>query len=521
MNKGGPTTGLPFHLLSHKRCLLKKYRIAIGGLSHEANSFSGFLIPHATFKRIWERRGQALLDDAPGVGSESGGAISLFNHCNDVELVPLVDASGGAGGKIEQAVYEGYHNELLDMIKAAMPVDAVFLALHGAGIAEQENDVEGAILQSIRDLVGPDIPIAVSLDLHGDITPRMVRHATFIVGFRHYPHDDIFDTGRRTAGLLMRTLRGDITPVMKAVKVPIIAACQNQNTKTDGPLLDLHALSRTREASGEVLAASYFPVQHGIDLPETSMCMVTVADDDEASAERVANEMAGFAWENRHRFHASFIEPEEAIAIGLTTNGGPIVLSEASDCVGGGAHGDSSLVIEALCAHAPDASACVLLTDPETVTQAKMVGVGGSFHANLGNKLSTCYGEPLSATVTVIGFTNGIFRYKGGWLSNADSSMGPSVHIRLGNIDILVCSEPTYEYGAEQLLSAGIDPWEKKFVVVKNPMNFQQYYADAPLQIHLDTPGPTTGKIAEPMWQNLNRPIFPLDDNFTPSFRNL
>jgi microcystin degradation protein MlrC len=500
---------------------MKKFRIAVGGLSHEANSFSGFLIPRTTFERVWERRGQALLVDAPAAGCECGGAISLFNRCEDVELIPLVDAAAGAGGKIEQAVYEAYRDELVNRIRAAMPVDAVFLALHGAGIAERENDIEGAILETVYDLVGPDVPIAVTLDLHGDITPKMVRYATFMVGYRHYPHDDIFDTGRRTAGLLMRTLRNEIHPVMHAIKIPVIAACQNQNTKTKGPLTDLHALARTREATGEVLAASYFTVQHGIDLPETSLCMVAVADDNRPGALKVAQEMAIYAWDNRHRFLVDYVTPRAAIEQGLATAGGPIVLSEASDCVGGGAYGDSSIVIKALYEHAPEASACILLTDPTTVKQASQVGAGGKFRARLGNSLSSCYGEPMDAEVKVEKFCDGIFHYRGGWLSEVDSSMGPSVHLRLGSIDILACSEPTYEYGAEQLLSAGIDPWEKKFVVVKNPMNFQQYYADAPLQIHLDTPGPTTGKIAEPMWQNLNRPVFPLDDNFTPEFKPL
>jgi len=171
--------------------------------------------------------------------------------------------------------------------------------------------------------------------------------------------------------------------------------------------------------------------------------------------------------------------------------------------------------------HAPEATACMLLTDPETVTQARQAGIGGNFRARLGNKLSSCYGDPLEAEVAVVQLCDGSFQYRGGWLSDALSSMGPSAHLKLGQIDILACSEPSYEYGAEQLLSAGIDPWERKFVVVKNPMNFQQYYADAPLLIHLDTPGPTTGNIAEPMWRNLNRPTFPLDDGFTPTFARL
>lgn len=500
---------------------MKKFRIAVGGLSHEANSFSNFLIVKETFERVWERRGQSLLDDAPQAGIETGGAISLFNHCDDVEIVPLLDAACGAGGKIEQAVFEGYRDDLLSLLKAAMPVSAVFLALHGAAIAEEENDVDGAILQVVRHLVGPEIPIAATLDLHGDITSAMVEHATFIIGYRHYPHDDIFDTGRRAAGLLMRVLHQEVTPFMCAVKVPVIAACQNQNTKTEGPLTDLHALSRTREATGEVLAASYFAVQHGIDLPNTSLCMVTITDGDEINAKKVAQEMAEFTWANRHRFLVDYISPEQAITQGLETDGGPIVLSEASDCVGGGAHGDSSIVLKSLQECAPNASACILLTDPDTVAQSRLAGVGSRFQARLGNSLSSCYGEPMDVEVTVVKFCDGIFQYRGGWLSGAESSMGPSAHIKFGLIDILVCSEPSYEYGAEQLLSAGINPWDMKFVVVKNPMNFQQYYADAPLQIHLDTPGPTTGKIAEPMWKNLKRPVFPLDDDFTPTYKYL
>ncbi len=500
---------------------MKKYRIAVGGFSFEANTFSSVVVYEETFRRVWECLGDDMLTRAPQGGVETGGAISVLQTCDDVEILPLIDVAAGAGGRIAQSTYLHYQRILLERLDMAGPVDAVFLALHGAAIAQEEADVDGALIMAVRQRIGPETPLVVTLDLHGTIKPRMMTGADVIIGYEHYPHEDVFETGQRAARLLIRQLRGEIKPCMAALKLPMLVACQNQGTRIGGPMTELYALARDLEAQENMLSASYFTVQHGIDHPSTCLSVVAISDDDPALADHAAHTMADFLWQNRHRFLVDTVEPEQAIALGLETGAAPVVLSEASDTVGGGAFGDSATMLEALLNHAPDATGCLLITDPQTVEEADRIGVGNSFEAQIGNKLSPGYGSPVKAKAEVIALTDGTFSYESGWLSDMPSSMGRTAHLKVGNLDVVLCSEPTYENAAEQFQSLGIDPWQRKFVVVRNPMNFQKYYATAPLRLHLDTAGPTTCAINETDWTRLRRPIFPLDDGFTPEFTNL
>ena len=426
-----------------------KLRIAVGGLTFEGNSLSPVVADYRTCERFLLKQGEELVRDLAGKGTEMSGALYTLGLSEEVEVIPLIDADLGSAGRVDRGAYERLRGMLLDRLRAAAPIDGLYLRLHGAFVVEGENDIEGGLLKDARRLVGEDVPIAVSLDLHGNITPEMAAHATFMIGYRHYPHDDCFDTGRRTVGLLLQTLRGRIDPVMRVRKVPLLAGCQNQRTKGHGPLVDLHAKARAREATGEVLAASYFPVQHGLDFSGTSFGVVAVSDGDPEAADRVALELARDVWDRRHDFDVPTLTPEAAISRGLATDAKPIVLSEGSDCVGGGAYGDSTIVLKALLEHAGGASACILIVDPETVGAAKRTGVGGNLSVRIGNKHSAWYGRPLAVEAKVVGLLSGRFTYATGCYEGLEADMGPSALLEVGGVKVVVSSQPTYEQAAE------------------------------------------------------------------------
>jgi microcystin degradation protein MlrC len=192
------------------------------------------------------------------------------------------------------------------------------------------------------------------------------------------------------------------------------------------------------------------------------------------------------------------------------------VLADAGDCVGGGATGDSALVLAPLLEAAPDARATMCIVDPETVTEATRVGPGRSFQARIGNKRDPRYGRPVEAEAEVIRLLDGSFTYSGGILGGVSASTGASAVLQVGAVQVVVASESSYEYADEQFRAAGVDVWSCKFVVVKNPMDFQQAYAGAAALISLDTPGPTTADLAAPAWSAMSRPLHPLDDGFEP-----
>ncbi len=492
--------------------------IALGALLFEGNTLSPVVTGRADFASKYLESGDAIPAKLAATNTEVGGALEVFRSA-DVDIVPLIATHGGAGGRVAAKAYTAFRDELLERLKAAGKVDGIYLALHGAFIAEGTDDAEGEILAAVRAIVGHEVPIAVSCDLHGHITPEMTRHAQILVGYREYPHDDTRETGARCASLLLRTMKGQIRPVSRFRRAPMILPAQRQRTKGDGPMREIIDLARAREADGTVLAASYFCVQPWLDLPGVGVTAVAVADGDAEAADRVAGEMVRLHWAKRREFLVPTEKPADAIAKGRALSGGPVILADAADCVGGGASGDSSVVLRALLEHAPDLSAAIHIVDPETVIAAKRAGVGKRFRAKLGNHTAKLGGPPLEAEVLVERVEpNASFRYSGGLMGGVEASIGDAAVLAIGPIKVLCASLSSYEYADEPFQALGIDARRMKFVVVKNPMNYQQAYAGAPAMFVLDTPGPTTCNLASVAWKRMDRPCFPMEDGFDPVF---
>jgi microcystin degradation protein MlrC len=395
-------------------------------------------------------------------------------------------------------------------------LDGIYLALHGAFLSEKVEDVEGEILEEVRETVGR-VPVVISCDLHAHITPKMMDLADMIIGYKHYPHDDARETGERCADLLLRTLKAEIRPLMRKCKAPMIVPPLNCRTEGEGPLARIGAWARAREEE-EALSVSYFPVQPWLDLPDVGFTAMAITDDDHDGANRIALELCKKAWALRRDFNIGLYKPEEAIRRGLDIEGGPVILSDTADCVGGGGSGDSAVVLRALLDCGTAEPAVMLIVDPETVHECKRPGVGGRFQARIGNKLNPVYGEPVEAEAQVLRIFDGDFFYRGGILAGP-AAMGPSAVLKVGSARVVVSSYSSYEYADEQFLAAGLDPHDFKFVVVKNPMNYLAAYAYAPAKMVLDTPGPTACNLAAVPWQHITRPRFPVDDDFQPEFK--
>ncbi len=497
---------------------MTRLRIALGALLFEGNTLSPVVTGRADFASKYLASGAEIQATLASTNTEVGGALEVF-HGADVEVIPLIATHGGAGGRVAAKVYADFRDELLERLKSAGKVDGVYLALHGAFIADGIDDAEGEILAAVAAIVGREVPIAVSCDLHGHITPEMTRHAHILIGYREYPHDDTRETGARAAGLLLRTMRGQIRPVSRFRRAPMILPAQRQRTKGDGPMREIIDLARAREADGSVLAASYFCVQPWLDLPGVGVTAVAVADGDAEAADRVAGEMVRLHWAKRREFLVPTEKPADAIRKGRALPGGPVILADAADCVGGGASGESSVVLRALLEHAPDQSAAIHIVDPQTVIEARRIGVGRRFRARLGNHTAKLGGPPLDVDVTVERVEpNARFRYSGGLMGGVEAAIGDAAVVAIGPIKILCASLSSYEYADEPFQALGIDARKAKFLVVKNPMNYQQAYAGAPAMFVLDTPGPTTCNLASVGWRRLDRPCFPMEDGFEPVF---
>lgn len=497
-----------------------KPRIAVGALLFEGNTLSPLVNTEADFRNKYFATGPALLAMLRPGGVEMSGAIRVLEAAG-ADIAPLFATHGGAGGRVSAEAWAELKGRLLAALRGAGRLDGLYLALHGAMVCEDTDDAEGDLLAEVRAIVGPEVPVAVSCDLHAHVTPAMLAHADILLAYQTYPHDDAMETGGRATRLLLRTVFGEIHPVVRACRAPLLVAPPACRTAGEGPMAHFNRWARQHEGRGDALVISYLPTQPWLDLPEVGFTAVVVTDANPAAAERLAFQLAEAAWKRREDFDVAVLAPEEAIRRGLELPQGPAVLADVADCTGGGATGDSAVVLRALLDHAPEAPACMLVVDPEVVQAARDAGEGARLHARVGNKRDPRYGEPVPVEARVQRLFDGRFTYRGGILAGGEASMGPSALLQAGGVQLVVSSQASYEYADEQFRAAGVDPWACRFVVVKNPMNYQSAYAAAPARWVLDTPGPTTCNLAAVPWQRITRPRYPVDTGFQPEFTPL
>ncbi len=483
-------------------------KIAVGSIFTECNHLGGDPTDLACFERYELRRGNEGVTQKTGT---VGGMLSVLGE-RQVHVVPLIFASACPGGPLTAECYRQLKRELLERLQVAGSIDGVLLALHGAASAADVGDLEGDLLQSVRAIVGPELPVVATLDLHAHVTGQMVHAVDALIAMETYPHKDAFSTGERGAVMLLDILACKCRPTMALAKVPVLVGGVRGNTEGEGPFADVMRFAKNYEREGHVLSASVFLVHPYLDLPEMGGGGLVITDNDMPRAVTVAVEIARRYWERRFDLDPPSFSPMAAILRGLEIEGGPVLLVETADCCGGGAAGDSVLTLQALLTLASHATALVPVVDPEAAASCHQSGVGCEVSLKLGHKLDPRWGEPLSLTGQVAKLSDGQFCYTGGIWEGQTGYMGSSAVLKIGGIQVLITSHSTYDWADEQFRALGLDPFAVKFVVVKNPMNHRLAYAGKYREaILLDTPGPTPAGLHHVKYRHLARPYYPAD----------
>ena len=494
----------------------RPHRVAVGSILTECNQFGGKLIERAEFARSQLARGEAVM-------SIGGGAVGGMLHTlkeQNADIVPLVVASAYPGGPIDHECYAQLKADLLEDLTSALPVDGVLLALHGAAVSTEVDDVEGDLLAAVRAIVGPDIPVVGTLDLHANVTTQMMRHADGLVAWETYPHVDPFTTGVRGARLLLGTLDGTHTPAMVMAKVPILTSAINASTVGDGPFADVMRLAKSFEELPGVLSTSALHAHATIDVAELGGGGLVITDNDEELAADLADRIANLMWEKRFALEPDTLTPEEAVDAGIKIPGGPIILIECADCVGGGAAGDSVVTVPVL-TDLSEGVAIVPVVDPEAAALCHEAGEGSTVTLTLGHKIDPQWGSPQTLTGVVNSLSDGRFQYTGGIWAGEWATMGPTAVLECGSAQILITTYGTYEWRDEQFRALDMDIEGAKFIVAKNPMNYSQTYSEiAKGEFVLDTLGATPPTLRHFTYHNAPRPYFPLATeipNFAPT----
>ncbi len=493
-------------------------RVAIGGLMQETNSFSPVATTLADFEAEYLLRDAEIPEYFAGTNTEIAGFLAACESLADVHATPLLAAAANSGGNVTAETLERLSGELLDRLSRVMseaPLDVLLLALHGSMCVDGEDDPEGALLDSCRSAVGSECVIAASLDLHANVTERMAHAANVLVGYRTYPHVDQARTAQRVASVAMAAAAGP--PVRTLVqKLPLIVQAEHMQT-TDGPMHELRAKADLLEAEGVAAAVSVFGVQPWLDVAGAG-CSVVVVGRDEDVARVHARHLAGEFWRRRDRFAVELVGVELAIQTALETEDGPVVLVDSADSPSSGAPGDSAVVLAALlnCVEtdADLGGPCLLtIVDPEAAAAAHRAGVGEQIEVTVGGRLDPTRSKGVRFAGRVERLTDGSFVRKGPAFTGLPLDAGPTAVLTAGSIRVLVTTRPVPTSDPELFRSAGLEPEKAKIVSVKSPTLFRAAYDRFSRRIiYVDTPGAASANLRQFPWQNISRPIYPLDD---------
>lgn len=444
-------------------------RIAIAGILTECNDFTSALITEDDFERVELLRGQQMLERTDGV---VGGALSELAKHPEFVPVPLLFTSTIPGGALTDQCFTKFHDEIIELTKKAGHLDGVLLLLHGAAVSVSVADIEGELLQSVREVVGHQIPIMVTLDLHAHITEKMVALSTAMFGWETYPHMDSFTTGARAADLIVRTIKGEVSPVQVMARVPVLTSAINASTERPGPFFDLMRKAKSWEHAGRCLSSSVFLVHPYIDRPDMGSGALIVTDNDPDSAATMAREIAQEYWDRRQEFEPEVWKPDAAIRDAIKRGSSRSVLTEVADTCGGGSAGDCVAVLHALLGIDSNIKAIYPVVSPQAAATAIAAGVGSEVELLVGAEIDKKWGPPAKIKGHVLNTSDGTFLYQGGVWDGAGGHMGATAVVRVGAIDIVIATFPTYEWRDEQYRSVGLDPADYQLIVVKNPMNY-------------------------------------------------
>ncbi|HWE60355.1 MAG TPA: M81 family metallopeptidase [Chloroflexota bacterium] len=497
-----------------------RLRIALGQISTESNQFVSFPCELELFRRTGFLHERGDVFQLAGSGGEIGGMLATLATSPDVEIVPLLAARCNSSGPLSTACYRYLKGHLLAALQDAAPVDGVLLSCHGSMAAMNNDDPEGDLLEAVRAIVGPAPSIVITLDLHGNVTERMVHAADAILGYEHYPHHDVYATGIRGASLLLRAVRREISPTIGYAKLPMLLTAFHASTEDGGPFAQLMEQAKALERQSAILSTSLFLVGSYLDVPEIGCSVVVIADGDASRAIGEATTLASAFWARRLEFSVRTWSVAQAVAQGRQLSGGPVLLLDTADTTGGGAAGDSSDLVRGLLEARVTEPCLAMVVDPTSAQACIRAGMGHEVLLELGHTVDPAWGRPLTVRGTVAAISDGRFLYTGGILGGSWASMGPSAVLDIGSIRVLIMSYPTYEWADEQYRALGVDPSVAKFVGIKNMMNFRTGYgACMKGYFVLDLPGPTPADMRALPFRRVARPLFPLDTIISPQVR--
>ena len=483
-------------------------RLFYAALALEANTFLPVPTSYQAFlDKLYYPPGQH-----PEKAGHQTGAIAAARAAARRDGFELIEGSCYAaqpGGAASRAAYERMRDEILGQLKAALPVDGAVFNLHGAMVAEGYDDCEGDFLERVRALVGPKAVIGVELDPHCHLTIKRCTAADVIVLFKEYPHTDFAERGEEMVDLALRTIRHEIKPVKSVYDCRVIQSFPTSIQPMRGLVDKIMAL----EGKNRVLSISIAHCFYYGDAPECGARILVLTDDGKPQGDRLAEEIGRELIALREQAAPPEYSVDGAIDFALAHPAGPIVIADTTDNAGGGAPSDNTTFIHRLIARGVQGAAVAPIWDPIAVRMAFDAGEGAKLPFRFGGKIAKSSGLPVDADVEIIRCVPNAFQS----FSGATVGIGDAASIRMGGVEAVLISTRAQGMGSDLFSNLGIDPKQRKILVVKSNQHFYASFSQIAAQIiYAEGDGPLPRDYKRLPWRKVQRPIWPLDARMEP-----
>lgn len=466
--------------------------IAVGGFHHETNTFAPEQAAFADFEQAdgWPAlsRGEAMFDAVEGMNLGAAGftdAALAAGH----RLMPLLWCSASPSAHVTEDAYERITGMMLDDLGKAPSLRGVYLDLHGAMVCEHLQDGEGELLRRVRAVIGPDVPLVASLDLHANVTEQMVDLADGLIAYRTYPHVDMAVTGRRAAAFLDRLLAGE-RPAKAVRKAEYLAPLVWQCTLAE-PAMSLYRRVEDLEAGTPGLwSASFTPGFPAADIFEVGPAVMAYGDT-QSIADRAADDLNAAVGAAEPAFAGRTFAPDEAVRYAMAEAPRPLVIADTQDNPGAGGNSDTIGMLAALVRNKARNAVIGLIYDPDAAAQAHAAGVGAVIEAGVGARSRWQGEQPFAGRFEVVYLADGNFTGTGPMFGGARMQLGPMAVLRIDDVEVVLSSKKMQAADQSMFRHVGIEPVARDIIVLKSSVHFRADFTEMAGEIIVAAaPGP-------------------------------
>lgn len=488
-------------------------KVLVGHFSHEANTFAEEMVNFEQYTSKGALFGEESIQKSEGTSLYLGGIIKACREEN-IEMIPTCAYSSAAPVLTRECV-DKMMDTILPVCRAHRDeLDGICIALHGAGVAEGIDDLEVYVLRELRKIVGPDLPIVVPMDLHGNVSEETAKLANGIFGIRKYPHTDKADISYIAMKTLARLIRKEISIETKIVHLPLLIPIASGMT-ANAPFPEINAYMDQKIQECGLIYCSLF---QGFPYADVACSTASVCVVAEKGAQEAAQDIARFVWDRREQLKANSISPAQAFDLAEKESAeGYIIINDMSDNPGGGCPGDGTHLLREMLKRDLLGSIFGFMCDSAAVEEVWKHRIGDRISLTLGGRHEKIFGDPIRLEdATVMALSDGNFTYTSPNMFGLPGSLGKTVRLRKGNVDIIIASNRAQTFDDQPFHIVGALLKDYRYVALKSTQHFRGYFGDkAAAIIPCDPPGLSTSDLTAFDFKKIPRPVYPLDENVT------